>query len=460
MASSRKSPAADLSRAVAAILKRWVRPGQRVAAALSGGVDSVVLLDLLLKLLPRYRFKLSALHVNHGISPNAFRWERFCREFCRVRGVPFKVFRVKVVKTRGASLEAAAREARYGVLASYPADFIVLAQHRDDQAETLLLQLLRGAGVKGLSAMPLVRPLAPEVSGDLSRFAIRNPLLLRPLLGVTRNAIEAYAGRRRLEWMEDESNEDTALDRNYLRWRVLPLLAARFPGYREALSRAADHFAEAAELLGDLAAIDGGEGIPGNTLPLAILRGLPKSRAKNLLRHFLAANGVPFPSAVRLEELLRQLRTAGADSKVRIAVGEFDVRCFRGGAYVLRMRATVPRSFLKRWRGEKRISLDPLPGVIAFRERKGAGISRDRLAAEPVTLRLRRGGERLRPDGRRPRRSLKNLLQESAIPPWERETLPLLFSGDNLVWAPGIGVDCGYQAQPGEVAVAVAWEPA
>ena len=243
-----------------------------------------------------------------------------------------------------ASLEAAAREARYGVLASYPADFIVLAQHRDDQAETRLLQLLRGAGVKGLSAMPLVRPLAPEVSGDLSRFAIRNPLLLRPLLGVTRNAIEAYAGRRRLEWMEDESNEDTALDRNYLRWRVLPLLAARFPGYREALSRAADHFAEAAELLGDLAAIDGGEGIPGNTLPLAILRGLPKSRAKNLLRHFLAANGVPFPSAVRLEELLRQLRTAGADSKVRIAVGEFDVRCFRGGAYVLRMRATVPRS--------------------------------------------------------------------------------------------------------------------
>lgn len=424
-----------------------------MAVALSGGIDSVVLLDVLDRAARGHRFQLSALHVNHGISSNAFRWERFCRDLCRSRGVPFKAVRVKVKRARGASLEALARQARYRAFADCRTDFVALAHNRDDQAETLLLQLLRGAGAKGLSAMPVVRPL--EVA--YPRTARGAPLLLRPLLGVPRSAIEAYARKRKLAWVEDESNADTRLDRNFLRRQVLPVLAGRFPACRAALARAAGHLAEASALLDELARMDAGPAAGAEVLRLAVLRGLPDTRAKNLLRCFLADNGVRPPPAPRLEELLRQLRSAGADSRVRVALGGSEIRCFRGAAHLLPSRGPVPEAFSKRWTGEPRLDLDPLPGVLIFARGRDGGISRRKLTARPVTVRLRRGGERFQPDCRRPRRSLKNLLQESAIPPWERETLPLLFSGDELVWVPGIGVDCGFQARPGEAALRVAW---
>lgn len=457
MASSRKSPATDLAARIAQVLEERVQPERRVAVALSGGIDSVVLLDLLACAVPKHRLHLSALHVNHGISPNAASWERFCRELCRARKVPFKAFRVKVTKGPGISLEAAAREARLRVFANFPADVLALAQHLDDQAETLLLQLLRGAGAKGLAAMPAVRPLTFSDGLSASRLAHAAPCILRPLLGVPRSIIEAYARSRKLRWVEDESNDDTALDRNYLRRRVLPLLAARFPGYRQTFFRTAGHLAEAAGLLEELAAADAVQSVSGNVLHLAVLRGLSQARAKNLLRYFLSENGVAAPSAARLEELLRQLVSATADSRVRVGLGAHEVRCFRGSVYVLRAKARLPEEYVKRWRGEERVVLDPLPGTLRFRDCQDTGISREKLAAQPVSIRLRRGGECLQPDCRRPRRSLKNLLQESAIPPWEREALPLLFCGENLVWVPGIGIDCRYQAQPGESAVTVAW---
>jgi tRNA(Ile)-lysidine synthase len=214
-----------------------VKGGGRLLVGLSGGVDSVVLLDLLRRLSKRLGLELAALHVNHQINPAAGRWAAFCRAFCRRHGVALTVVRVKV--PRRSSLEAAARAARYRAFAAQPSDFIVLAHNLDDQAETVFLQLLRGAGVKGLSAMPVVRNS-----------------ILRPLLEVPRSEIEAYARQRKLKWIEDDSNADLGFDRNFLRHRVLPVIAQRYPSYRKTLARASRNLAEAAQLLDELAAAD------------------------------------------------------------------------------------------------------------------------------------------------------------------------------------------------------------
>jgi tRNA(Ile)-lysidine synthase len=448
MASSRKSSRSkpDLAGRVAAQLEDIVKPSDRLVVALSGGVDSVVLLDVVARAARQLRCRVSALHVNHQLSPNARRWEAFCRRLCRARSIPFRSARVKV--RRGDSIEAAARSARYAVFAREDCEFIVLAHHRDDQVETLLLQLLRGAGVKGLAAMPAVR----KADGRRQKVEI-----LRPFLDATREDILQYARTRKLRWIEDESNQDIYFHRNFLRHEVLPVIARRFPAYRTTLARAAGHFADAAQVLDETAARDAAGQLSGGSLAIAALRRLTPARARNLLRFFLAGQGVTLPNAERLEEALRQALTAKQDARVQVQMGEFEMRRFESRLHVVRALTQLPRNYVRRWRGEDEIALPELGGVLAMSLARGSGISLARLGGRPVVIRLRRGGERLQPDRRRPRRSLKNLLQEARIPPWERERLPLILCGEELVWAPGIGMDCRYQAAGAEPAVRPAW---
>ena len=451
---------------VAAQLKDIVRPSDRLLAGLSGGADSVVLLDILRRVARTLRLQLSALHVNHQLSPHARRWEAFCRRFCRARGIPFQSVKVKV--RRGDSIEAAARAARYNVFARQDCDYVVLAHHRDDQVETLLLQLLRGAGVKGLAAMPLVRNEGPgsriEVALPLrgrSRLnpqsSILNPKILRPLLDVTREEILKYAKARKLKWVEDESNQDIYFQRNYLRHEVLPVIARRFPAYRATLARAASHLAEAARVLDEIAAADGAGMVEDGTLAVDALRRLPAARARNLLRCFLAGHGLSMPNAERLDEALRQALTAKQDARVLVELGDFTLRRHAGRLHLVRTRGAPPAHYEKLWRGEKKMALPELGGVLTLARATGAGISLSRLGGGVVTIRLRRGGERLQPNCRRPRRSLKNLLQEARMPPWQREYIPLIFCGGKLVWAARIGVDCAFQAAAGESAVEPTW---
>jgi len=457
---------------------------------LSGGVDSVVLTDLLARLAPRFRIALSAVHVNHQLSPNAARWARFCRTFCRARGIPLRV--AKVTVPRGDSIEAAARAARHEVFRTLRTEYVALAHNQDDQVETLLLQLLRGAGVKGLAAMPAVgalnsaragpfgraqdspveaRPSTPlplrsgrtEVTVRAERSETkskreRSAVVLRPLLDVPRSEIEAYARKRGLEWVEDESNEETWFLRNFLRHEILPAIARRYPGYRATLARSARHFADAAQLLDDLARIDAAESIEDGALRIEALRGLGAARARNLLRHFLATHGVTLP-ADRLDEALRQLLTARRDARVSIAVGEARLRRFADRLHIVRDDRPATGETVE-WHGERKIVLPGDRGVLEFRRGRQGGISLARLRDGTVTIGVRHGGERLKPDCRRPRRSLKNLLQEARIPPWQRSRTPLVFCDGELVWAAGIGVDCAYQAVPGEPAVTPAWRMA
>ncbi len=386
--------------------------GKRLALGLSGGVDSVVLLHLLREFATRRGFLLSAVHVHHGLSPNADAWARFCRKLCREWGVPLTVRRVTVQK-KGRGLEAAAREARRAALAAVPADAIVLAHHLDDQAETVLLNLLRGAGPRGAAAMPAAGRL-----GDKR--------LVRPLLQVPRGEILAYARAQHLEWIEDESNRDTKLARNFLRLRVGPLLEERFPRWRESLARAARHFAAA----------DAGAG--------------------RALREFLAARGLRAPSEAKLIEMLKQLGGGGARTRIRHDGSE--LRVYRGKVEIARAATPAPFAAVH-WQGERRLALPALGGELRFGRARGRGIAAALVDGHKLSVRLRRGGERLRPDPRRPRRSLKNLFQEAGVPPWQRERLPMLFCGSELVWVPELGVDAAWQAESGAPGIVPAWRP-
>lgn len=429
----------------------------------------MVLLDCLLRAARRLRVRVSALHVNHGLSPDAKRWEAFCRRLCRARGVPFTCVAVRVPRGAREGVEAAARAARYAAFRAARADYVVLAHHQDDQAETLLLQLLRGAGVRGLAAMPLLRVEGEGVGAQgknskagragSSRLVPRCASLriLRPLLEVTRAEILDYAKERGLKWIEDRSNSDIRYARNFLRHRVLPLLARRFPACRSALARSARHLAEAAALLDEVAAADGAPYLEEGTLAVEALRRLPPARARNLLRFFLARHALAMPGAERLNEALRQALTARRDARVAVDLGEAVLMRHAGRLYVVRGGA-VPAHYERRWRGEREIALPELGGTLLMERARGQGVSLARLRGRPVVIRVRRGGERLQPDCRRPRRSLKKLLQEARIPPWERARLPLLCCDGRVVWAAEVGVDCAFQAARGEPALRPAWK--
>ncbi len=437
-------------------------------AGVSGGVDSIVLLDCLRRIASRLRVRLSALHVNHQLHPNASLWEAFCRRQCRARGVPYTSVRVRVAS--GESVEAAARAARYAAFAQQCVDYVVLAHNQDDQVETLFLQLLRGAGVKGLAAMPLVRMadgVGRRAEGNKNRAIKRGSSsfiphpsslqILRPFLDVTRAEILEYARERRLEWIEDDSNANLEFRRNFLRHEVLPLIDRRFPSYRTTVARSARHLAEASAVLDEVAAQDVTDGFDGTTLAVAALRALSDARARNVLRFFLARRGVTMPNVERLEEALRQALIARQDARVAIELDGGVLRRYAGRLHVVPSGRPPPRDFVRRWHGERKVALPVLGGILSFHRTRAQGISMARLQAGPVTIRLRRGGERLQPDARRPRRSLKNLLQEAHVAPWQRDCLPLIYCGKRLAWAAGVGVDSEFQAGPGEAALRPEW---
>ncbi len=298
MAASRNSRPSDLPARVGAFLAARSAPSDRLSVGLSGGCDSVVLLHALVAC--GLKERLQAIHVHHGLSPNADAWADFCTDYCRRLDVPLTVRRVVVDANTSGGLEAAAREARYAVFAETAGDILLLAHHRGDQAETVLFNLLRGCGVTGAAGIPVER-----------RLGYRR--LLRPLLGLARSEIEAYARAANLAWIEDESNDDTALTRNFLRHEALVSLSQRFPAAESALAQAAANFAEAGDLLDDLAALDWQTVGEGESALIGELRQLPLPRLKNLLRHRLRTLGWQVPVASRLDEFARQLLAAAPD---------------------------------------------------------------------------------------------------------------------------------------------------
>lgn len=388
----------------------------------SGGVDSCVLLHALCRLRESLALTLHALHVDHALHPDSAAWARRAREICQGLDVPCTVERVHVTQIREHGPEAAARHARYACLARHVTggDVLLTAHQADDQAETVLLQLLRGAGVQGLAAMPAMT-------------AFHAGRLARPLLDFTRAQLLEYAGHERLQWTDDASNADPRFSRNYLRHEIFPLLEARWPESARRIARSAGMAAEAGELLDELAESDWNRchGERPALLSVSALRTLTPARRRNLVRYWLRRQGFQAPSALHLNQVLAQVAHDPRAGQAVIRWPGTEVCRYRDDLMALKPAAEADPGLRVRWNFP-----DPLeiPGVGWLRAEtaRGQGLSQARIAQSPLLVGLRQGGEVCRLPGRAHHHKLKKLLQEAGIPPWERKRLPLVYVNGDL----------------------------
>jgi len=407
--------------------------------AYSGGLDSHVLLHALASLRARTLRQVSAIHVDHGLQPQSGQWAEHCERVCRALDVPCAVERVRVTGMREHGLEDAARRARYAVFARLlaPGDVLLTAHQRDDQAETLLLQLLRGAGVHGLAAMPTLVPFA-------------RARLARPLLAFPRAALAAYAGVQRLDFIEDGSNRDTRFARNFLRARVLPVLTQRWPEAAAQLVRAARHSAQAVELLDEIADADLTQCNVDSALRISVMQTLSPGRQANLLRYWLRRRGVRAPAEPVLSQILGHVRQPPRSRHACVRWSDAEARLYRD---TLTLSAPTPEP-----ENEWEAVWDPavpltLPGTdvrLCARASVGKGLAQARLQHRPLRVRLRRGGERCRLPGHAHRHKLKKLLQAAGIAPWERARLPLVYVDGELAAVADRWVCEPYAAHAGE----------
>jgi len=415
-----------------------------MTVALSGGVDSVVLLHLLHQLQKTQTFTLKASHVHHGLSKNADKWATFCEKLCRKLSIPLDINYVKLPQKKSLGIEGEARRLRYEKLLQSKSDLVVLAHHADDQAETFLLQLIRGAGVKGLASM---------AHFDDTR------KLWRPLLNTSRIDIEKYAKQHKLKWIEDESNLNTDFDRNFIRSKVLPILKNRFNHIIKVIYRSSIHLAEAQNLLDDLAKLDLKKHLKSvnykHILQVKSLNKLSLTRAKNVLRYWLELNDQMMPSKDLLDELLRQVLTAKKDAELKIELSKnYEIRRYQDEIYLVHKNKQTHKNYEIVWNGEPEILL-PNGQKLTFKKVKGRGINLKFLRDQKLKIRNRQGGEFFKPDSKRPTKKVKQLLHESDLPPWERENLPLIFVGDDLAFVPNFGIDMKFQTKPKDVGLEV-----
>lgn len=400
----------------------------RIWVAYSGGLDSRVLLQSLVQLKPHFpdvHFK--AVHVNHGLSPYANDWAQHCQEVCQQYSLDCEIKKLDLLNRGSESLEEWARNLRYQLFAELlQLNEVILTAHTcDDQAETLLLQLLRGTGIKGLASMPKLKKLGKG-------------FLLRPFLEIDRASLHSFALSEKLSWIEDESNSSLAFDRNYLRHKIFPVLTQRWPATKNLFARTAHHAAEADLLLEEIAAQDLSTiaNISGQ-LVLTELKQLSHRRQKNLLRFWLKQQGISLPSKIKLQQIVQEVINSRKDSQAKVEWAGVAIRRFRDHLYALTSQAKTTPELVLHWNMNQPLELPNAQGLLVAQ-----GI--ENLATPEVTVKFRQGGERFHPCGRVGSHPLKKLLQEWEVPPWQRNSLPLIFQENRLIAVPGYGVDHKY----------------
>lgn len=393
---------------------------RQLLIAYSGGLDSHVLLYALSKLREiDPEFSLRAAHINHGLSANAEQWSRHCIRTCEQLGIDCIVKKIEVKGQLGGSQEELARNLRYAALAEllHENECLLTAHTLDDQAETLLLQLMRGAGVKGLAAMPVTKIFAKG-------------LLVRPLLQVSRQALHAFAEQEHLSWIEDESNNSLKFDRNFMRHQVMPLFRTRWPSADTVLSRVAEHCAEANELLTELAITDAENGITEeNTLSIMALNQLSPARQRNLIRYWLHRNNLRAPSAIKLRQLQQDFLQAKADATPYLQWPGAEIRRFKGHLYAMKPLLQHDPKTIISWNLQEPLVLPAGLGALHPEDILGQGLHNP----TQVTVRFRQGGERFKPVGRQGSHPLKKLFQEWGVPPWLRDRTPLVYYKEELL---------------------------
>jgi tRNA(Ile)-lysidine synthase len=427
-------------------------PDAHLKVAYSGGLDSHVLLHALCVLRAGHHFSLSAIHIDHDLQPVSAEWGRHCAQVCSALHVRYEVKRVRVGGVADEGLEAAARRARYAALAAAlaPGDILLTAHHGDDQAETVLLQLLRGTGIAGLAAMPAQTVFGPGQ-------------MVRPLLGFSRQALHAYAQEQKLAWIEDPSNRALHLRRNYLRTDILPRLARHWPAHASLLMRTARHAAEAMVLLDEMAETDlaaCSHAVVGAPQALSInaLLALSTARQRNLLRYWLRRQGFLAPATAQLEEVLAQVHTTPRTQQARVCWPGAEVWRYRDLLVAMPAQLMPDPALDVAWDLHVPVNL-PGIGRLHAVPIHGQGLSWARLNGKSLHIRLRSGGETLQLAGRAHHRTLKKLLQDEGVPPWLRVRLPLLYANHELAAVADRWVCAPYLAGDGEDGLKIVWEP-
>ncbi len=408
-----------------AALAKGIDKPRRFLVAFSGGIDSTVLLHALAKSVEKHRKPILAIHVNHGLHNDAADWQAHCRHVAVDLDVPFVSETVEIDGKSGLGPEAAARQARYDAFRALieEGDWLLSAHHEDDQAETLLLNLMRGSGLAGLAGI-----------GALQSFACG--MLVRPLLGVNGSSIEAYAREQKLSWIDDPSNLDTRFDRNFLRQKIMPALAGRWPGVALRLGRSAELAGEASELLNDLAELDLAAlatGVKPDRLDIEGLKSLSEKRQRNVLRHAARKCGLPAPPATRLVQITHEVIPAREDAQPLVRWPGAEIRRYRDKLYLLAETTPEKKPGIAALTADAGwLDLGEGRGQLRLEAGVDGGIDREAVQGGLI-LRFRQGGEEFCPAGRQRTHKLKKLLQEEGVVPWMRRRIPLLYSGDHLV---------------------------
>ena len=414
-----------------------------VTIGLSGGVDSMVLLNVLYQLKTKLNLKLSAIHVHHGLSKNADNWGQVCFDECKKLGVDFSQKKINIDNSEGIGIEASARKARYQILHQLSNEFLVTAHHQNDQAETLMLQLLRGSVLKGLASMP---------SYDEKRH------LWRPFLKLSRDLIEEYAKNNNIRFIEDESNKNIEFDRNFLRLEIFPKLIKRFPQTIKSLGRSADLVAEGLNLNKAIAKEDAKNYFSEDFIKLntKIFSTLPRDRVVNLIRWWLDKNQQKMPSQKIMDQIYTQIISAKKDAQINIHISsEISVRAYKNFLWLVKIKKEK-NSYDLIWKGEDVFEL-PGSGKLLFKPCLGKGISLEKVGSSILRIQNRKGGERFKPKRNQPTRTLKYLLQEMNMPPWEREFLPIIYSEDMLVAVPNYGVHHEFVTDKDKMGLIIEW---
>ncbi|MES2071533.1 MAG: tRNA lysidine(34) synthetase TilS [Pseudomonadota bacterium] len=432
---------------------------QSIAIAYSGGLDSSVLLRLAQNFCASRGLKLFAFHVHHGISPNADSWSSHCQFEAEKAGICFDVRNVQIDPAAKDGIEASARTERYRALGAmcqaHQVQLILTAHHQNDQAETLLLQLLRGSGVAGLSGMDQYNT-APKLLGTDA------VIIARPLLDVTRHSLLEYSTSKAIAYAEDESNADHKYARNALRLQVMPILSEISPGFTERLARSAQHAQSAHRMLLELAQQDLQHCQSGSDGGLDIdkMQGYSDDRIDNLMRYWLSTTGVRMPSTARLAEMRKQLFAARADARITVAHEQLGIHRYENRIYAapnLPVDSTPPAARDFRWQGEDSMHFPEFHGSLHF-ERAGYGLEEAWLRQQHLVLRMRQGGERIKLGLNRPTRDIKSHYQSLRIPFWQRQRLPFVCAGKELLFAAGVGLDAAHCIDAQPEAIQLRWE--
>jgi len=413
----------------------------RYVIAFSGGLDSTVLAHALARNSDVPDVPVLAIHVDHALQTDSADWSKHCAKIAAELEIEFRSLLVEVQLESGKGPEASARDARYAALHAELSndDWLLSAHHREDQAETLLLNLIRGSGPAGVAGI-----------GDVRRFG--PGWLVRPMLNVARADIEQYANDLDLHWVEDPSNEEQRFDRNFLRHEVLPRMKSRWPDVATRLQRSAGHAGEASQLLIELAAIDlESLGSRATRLPIDGLLRLSVARQRNVIRFALRELGLSTPTAVQLERILKEVIPARVDAQPLVSWAGASVRRYRNGLYLLpeNLADAVESESLSGADLELGIGL----GTLHFEPGADIGISPE-LFNSGLTIKPRTGGEEIQLQGQTHTSKLKKLLQEEGVVPWMRDRLPLIYSGDQLVAVGDLWLAEDAATRPG---VAVRW---